>query len=292
MSDQISTALVKQFHSNFILLAQQKGSRLRNAVRVEPINAEDGFYDQIGASDGADIVDRHGDTQYAITPHDRRKVTPIPWQWADLIDKQDKVRMLGDPQSTYLQAAVAAAGRRIDDHIIAAAFGTAYTGKTGGTPVTFPTAATNVVPVNLGGSAEGMTVAKLIRAKALLWAYDVDEDIPLHCAMTGAQFEDLLNEQKATSSDYASVKALVRGEINTFLGITFHRSERLLQTADPYDRCPMWAQDGILLALAEDVITKIDLLPQKRYTTQVYCQMDMGATRMEESKVIEILCTP
>jgi hypothetical protein len=290
MSDQITTALVKGFRANFTLLAQQKKSRLRMAVREEPLTGEDDFFDRVGAADGADITSRHGDTQYASTPHDRRKVYAIGWEWADLIDKPDKVRMLGDPQSTYVQAAVASAGRRIDDHIIAAFFGTAYSGKTGTTAITFPTGATNVVPVNLSGSNEGLTVNKLIRAKRLLWEYDVDEDIPLHIAVTGEQLEDLLKTTQVTSADYNSVKALVKGEIDTFMGMTFHRSQRLLTDTSSYRRVPVWAEDGVLLGIHTDVKVYIDVLPQKRHSTQVRVELDMGATRMEESKVVEIKC--
>ena len=86
MSAEITTALIKGFRANFEILSQQKKSRLRDSVREESLTGEDDYFDQIGAADGADITDRHGDTQYATTPHDRRKVSPIPWEWADLID--------------------------------------------------------------------------------------------------------------------------------------------------------------------------------------------------------------
>lgn len=166
-------------------------SRFGDCVRNEPINAEDGFYDQIGASDGTDITTRHADTQFANTPHARRKVTPIPWQWADLIDRADKVRLLGDPQNAYLLAAHAARNRRKDDHIINAFFSNAYTGKTGTTPVSFPAA--NQVVVDLGGSAEGLTVNKLIRARKLLIDNDIElDEEEIYIAVNGKALEDLL----------------------------------------------------------------------------------------------------
>ena len=59
------------------------------------------------------------------TPHSRRMVTMDSWEWADLIDDADKVRMLIDPTSSYAKAAAAAMGRAMDDEIIAAATGTA-----------------------------------------------------------------------------------------------------------------------------------------------------------------------
>lgn len=290
MSDQISTALVKGFKKNFQLLCQQKVSLLRNAVREEPLTGEDDFFDQIGAADGADITERHGDTQYVVTPHSRRKCSAIPWEWADLIDKPDKVRLLGDPQSDYVKTAVAAANRRIDDHIIAAFFGTAYTGKTGATAVTYPTSATYVVPVNLSGSNEGMTLNKLIRAKKLLLALNNEPDASYHIAIAPYQLDDLLKITQIGSADYNTVKALVAGEIDKFMGFTFHVSNRLLTDTNSYRRLPCWAEDGVLLGVSADQDVMIDVLPSKRHSTQVRVTMDMGAVRMEEAKVVEIKC--
>ena len=62
-------------------------------------------------------------------------VTMDSYEWADLIDDADKVRMLIDPTSTYARAA-AAAMVAMDDAIIEAATGTAKTGKSGGTSTT------------------------------------------------------------------------------------------------------------------------------------------------------------
>lgn len=290
MSDQISTALVKGFKRNFQLLCQQKTSVLRNAVREETLTGEDDFFDQIGAAEGADITDRHGDTQYAVTPHSRRKCSAIPWEWADLIDKPDKVRMLGDPQSDYVKTAVAAANRRIDDHIIGAFFGTAYTGKTGTTAVTYPTSATYVVPVNLSGSTEGMTLNKLIRARKLLLALNNEPDANYHICISPYQLDDLLKITQIGSADYNTVKALMAGEIEKFMGFTFHVSNRLLTDGNGYRRLPCWAEDGVLLGVSADQDVMIDVLPQKRHSTQVRVSIDMGAVRMEEAKVVEIKC--
>lgn len=47
MSTQITTAFVNQFSANVSLLAQQRGSLLRKAVRVETVNGEKAFFDQV-----------------------------------------------------------------------------------------------------------------------------------------------------------------------------------------------------------------------------------------------------
>ena len=51
------------------------------------------------------------------------------YEYADLIDSQDRVRTLIDPTSSYAIAAAYALGRAVDDEIIAACTGTAYTGE-------------------------------------------------------------------------------------------------------------------------------------------------------------------
>ena len=54
--------------------------------------------------------------------------------------------------------------------------------------------------------------------------------------------------------------------------------------------CIAFAQDGITLAVGKDVSARIDERADKSYATQVYYCMSIGATRMEEEKVVEIKC--
>ena len=67
------------------------------------------------------------------TPHSRRQVALSDYEWGDLVDDQDQVRLLINPTSTYAQAAAAALGRSMDDVCISAFLGTANTGVAGGT---------------------------------------------------------------------------------------------------------------------------------------------------------------
>jgi hypothetical protein len=140
MSTQVTTAFVNQFSSNIQMLSQQMGSLLRNAVDVESVNGEKAFFDQVGAAAAQLRTTRHADTPLIDTPHSRRMVTMSDYEYADLIDDQDKIRMLVDPTSTYSRAAAAAMGRAMDDVIITAALGDALTGKDGGTTTAFDTA--------------------------------------------------------------------------------------------------------------------------------------------------------
>ena len=283
MSTQITTAFSQQFSANVQLLSQQTGSILRGGVSEEAVTGEKAFFDQVGAAAAVKRTSRHQDTPMVETPHSRRMVTMDSYEWADLIDDADKVRMVIDPTSTYARAAAAAMGRAMDDAIIEAATGTAKTGKSGGTSTTM-LAAHQIA----NGSAD-LTLAKLIEAKKTLDLASVDPSIPRHIAVGPDQIEALLNSTTVTSSDFNTIKALVQGEINTFLGFQFHVSTRLAKSGN-IRTCFAWAEDGIKLAVGKDVMSRIDERSDKSYSTQVYYCATFGATRMEEEKVVQIDC--
>ena len=91
-----------------------------------------------------------------------------------------------------------------------------------------------------------------------------------------------------TSADYNSVKALVSGQIDTFLGFKFIRSQRLGTDSTPSRQCLAFTKSAIGLALGADIQTKISERADKNYATQVFLSMTIGATRIEEEKMVEI----
>jgi len=107
---------------------------------------------------------------------------------------------------------------------------------------------------------------------------------------TSKQMSDLLALEKVTSSDYASIKALVQGEINTYLGFNFIRTERLGLDGSSNRQVLAFTQSGIGLAVGSDVSTRISERADKNYATQVFLSMTIGATRIEDEKVVEIAC--
>jgi hypothetical protein len=286
MSTQITTAFVSQFSSNIQMLSQQMGSLLRNAVDVETVTGEKAFFDQVGSAAAVLRTSRHADTPLIETPHSRRMVTMSDYEYADLIDDQDKVRLLVDPTSTYSRAAAAAMGRAMDDAIIAAALGTALTGKDGSTSTVFATATNQIA-----AGATGLTLAKLISAKEVLDAGDVDPSIPRYIVVSPKQITNLLNSTTVTSSDFNTVKALAMGEINSFVGFNFIVSNRLGVDGSSARRVIAFAGDGIKLAIGREPVARIDERADKSYATQIYYAMTLGSTRMEEKKVVEVLCT-
>jgi len=74
MSSQVQVAFNAMYSANIMLLVQQKGSRLKDAVRQEMVTGEIAYFDQIGAGSAIKRQSRHADTPLTETPHARRQV--------------------------------------------------------------------------------------------------------------------------------------------------------------------------------------------------------------------------
>ena len=292
MSTQVTTHFVQQYTTNVQLLLQQKGSKLRNAVGVGSYTGKAAkAIEQVGPVTAQKRTIRHGDTPLIGTPADARWVFPVDYEWADLIDDQDKLRMLIDPQSSYAQNGAYALGRAMDDEIISAFFATSKTGENGSTNTVFDTANQQIAATFGSTGATGLNISKLREAKKILMANEVDIDNdPLFVIITAEQHDDLLNEAQAISLDYNTRPVLVDGKITAFMGFNFIHTERLGVDGSSYRRVPAFAKSGMHLGMWNDINTMISERADKGYATQVYVKGTFGATRTEEKKVVEILC--
>lgn len=298
MSTQIDTALVQTYKRNIELKFQQRVSRLRPYVRVESQNAEFDFYDRIGPTDAIEVLTRHGDTPLVSTPHDRRRVGMRDFDWGDLIDRKDKLRMLADPTSPYVMNGVSALSRKMDDVMIEAGFGTAYSGKTGSTAVVFSAASEVAVNYVETGTAanSNLTVGKLRRIRYLMEkAEALDEDamlggaFDLCIAVDPSQKQALLRDPQVTSTDYNNVRALVDGKVDTYMGFKFIMLNRL-PVASNIRSCMAWERNGLLLAVADDIMVDVGPRRDKRMSTQIYIKGSFSATRMWEEKIVRVKC--
>lgn len=286
MSNEILDWSVIDYKSTVDHLLQQKGSKFRDKVMVESFTGKSGVpLNQVGNVTAQQRTTRHADTPLIETPHDRRWVYPTDWEWADLIDDQDKLRVIADPTSPYAINGAYAIGRAMDDAIIYAATGTANTGEDGTTSTVFPAGQTAAT------TAGGLTIAKLREAMQLFIGAEVDVDNEeLFCAIGAQQHDDLLGETQAVSLDYTNMPVLVDGRIRSFMGFNFVDSQRLdLSGTDRTVVC--WAKSGLCLGVWNDLEVKISERDDKSYATQVYVKGTFGATRLEEQKVVAITCS-
>ncbi len=300
----ITTAFVKQYAANIYLLSQQLGSKFSALVRQESItSAEEAYWDTLGTVAAQEKTIRHGPTPNNEQSHGRRRCTPKDYNTASLLDNEDKLKMIIDPTNMYARTQAAALGRTKDDVIIEAALGTALEGKTGATQVEFKDDS-----ISIGGTAAGAavttlgtlaavgTVADIDLGKILVMAQifndaDVDPDIPKYWAVSPKCINDMLAIQQVSSADYNTVRGLVDGKIDTYMGFKFFWTNRLTKdavTSTAY-RTIAWAQDGIILGTGLEVKSRIDERNDLSYAIQVYSEMSLGAVRMEGAKVHECL---
>ena len=292
MSVQITTAFVEQYKGNVEHLVQQKGSRLRDCVSLETVTGKNAYFEQIGSTSAQQRTSRHADTPRMDTPHARRRVSLVDYDWADLIDSEGRVRMLIDPPGPYSTACANAMGRSMDDVIVAAADGTAYTGVAGGTSTAYAAAMTVDVQVGISPAGDtGLNIGKLRAAKKNLDANEAEDD-DRYMIINAMQLSNLLAETEITSSDFNTVKALVAGEVNTFMGFMIKRTERIAVDSNSDDKVLYWQKSGMKLAVGAEPTVKISERADKNYATQVFTSMSIGATRMQEELVGYIECHP
>ncbi len=289
MSTEVNKAFVNKYRSNFIHLAQQKGARLRNFVRVnEGVVGKADHFDRLGSTAAQKMTSRHADTPLISTPHSRRKVVMEDYNWADLVDKADKIKMLSDPGSEYMTAGVWAMGRTIDDLILAAMTGNAT--SVSSTDATSSVALPSAQKIAHGSA--GMTMAKLREARKILRAADIDQDEDLYLAISADKIDDLFAESGTPiiSVDYNEKKPLVEGSISYFMGFNLIHTERLGNDSNDNQQVMAWAKSGVGLSIGQNIETKISERPDKNYSMQVYAQMSLGASRIQDNHVVEIAC--
>ena len=108
MANTIEKSHVEQFKANVIHLASQKMSRLRSTAMEESITGKIHNFERVGSAAAVKKLSRHSSTPVLDVPHSRRKVSLDDYQWGDVIDAEDKIRMLISPESAYAREGAAA----------------------------------------------------------------------------------------------------------------------------------------------------------------------------------------
>lgn len=283
MSNTITTAFVRQFNSNVTFLYQQRGSKLRGLLREKRTNARYDFFERIAPTTAVKKTVRHGDTPLVNSQHSRRRAEMVDYEWADLVDKQDEVRILIQPTSTYAMNAAMSMGRAFDDEAILAFTAAAREGEEGATSTAFPTG--NII--NDGGGGTGLTVAKLQEAKLRMDNGDVDDDMRWY-ASSPEGLIDLLADPQVTSADFNTVRALVAGTVNgPYMGFMYVRSTRLPIAANIRETYA-WHMNAMGMIVGMDFTTRISERDDKSYSTQVYLAGTFGGVRILDEGVFVV----
>jgi hypothetical protein len=259
-------------------LAQQKYSKLINTIYLKPnVRGKTFFQDQIGQWNMEVKGGRNTQTPNNDPVLGRRMGIMVDYHDNRLLDRGDELRSISDPRSAYTIAAASSLGRQMDDTIIGGLLGLSYTGETGTTTVT----AGNIILA----TAASLTLARVVAAKEVFDNNDVEmEDRTF--VVTPEALDSLLNQTEATSADFNSVKALIRGEIDTWMGFKWIMSTRLAVASASTLIGIAYQKYGLCAAMAENPLVRTDEREDLSYSWQVYYELNMGATRLEEDRVV------
>ena len=290
MSLGIITNVFKQeFKSNLELLSQQMGSRFVSAVTNETISGKKSrVLNQIAARVAQLKTSRHQDLNAVDSQYDARWITPKTYFDGEFIDNDDILRSVVDPSSAVAKSLALGMERKKDQIINDAFWANADTGEDGSTSTAFLSTQVVAVTVGGGGSATGLNLAKLIEARKILEANNVDlEREAVYCGINAKQHADLLQVTQAVSLDFRDKPVLENGRIKHFMGINFIPYQDL-SSDGTYTRIPLWVPSGMafgaLKGIESDIVEKDDSINTK--ILKVW--MDCGATRLDEKKVVEI----
>ena len=208
MSVTVNVAHVHAYTREIHRLAEQSVTKLRASVRVKSgIVGKTYNFERLGPSDLVTIT-RHSPTPILNPEHSRRRLTLSDRGGAILLDKQDQVRMLIQPQNDYAMNHAEAINRYYDDLIIAAAVGNSQA-------VDAADAVTNVaLPAGqiIVDGGTGLTFAKVNQALRILNAAQVPYG-DRTAVISSWGLEDLLATTQATSADFVNLKAIQEGKL-------------------------------------------------------------------------------
>lgn len=278
MAISISNAFVTLFDTE-VKQAYQADAVLRNTVRLRTgVTASTHKFPKIGSGVAQVRIPQTDVTPLNVT-YSQATVTLGDWIAAEYSDIFNQAKVNFDERQELVQVVSKAIGRRADQLVIdaLAASSTSLT-----------------VSNDIGGTDTNMNVAKLREAQRLLNAGNVpmeDRYILIHAS----NLSNLLSETSVTSSDFNTVKALVQGELDTFLGFKFitigDRSEGGLTGGGSGQDRVVYAYHKNAIGMAEGmgIRSEINYIPEKT-SWLVSSMFSAGATAIDAGGVVAITC--
>lgn len=283
-------AATQAFNANLHMLAQQKTSKLMDCVRAENMTTKSEFFDRVGGIRMLARTSRHQDTAFTPLPFSRRRVDALDFEASDIIDKEDVIKSLVNPQSATVERFVQACNFNMDATIVAALAGNAVA-----TDSDF--SVTNVaLPAGqkIANGSTNMNVAKIKDAVKILGNNDVDlAEEPVYLAINYNMYRTLLSSSEFINRDYklsAPLEINIKS-LNEFLGVNIRIiSKDLLPKSGNIGSAFMFTKSSLVLGLNNKYSTEALQDPTKGGSIRVITKQSIGAVRMEEEKVVQIDC--
>jgi len=273
----------QQYSENIMPLAQQGASKLLHSVYLKNnITGEHFYQDQIGQWTMSDKVGDNPATPQSSPNLSRRRATIITKHNGVLLDKSANLKILSDPKASYTESAQKSLGRAIDAEIIRALGATSNTGKEGAGSVALPASQ------KIADSGVGLTFAKVRDARKILNRNDVESE-DCYFVVSPDGISDLLTSPEAASSDYNTINAIQNGGFDgkMWMGFKWIMSTQAPKTLT-IRTCYAYHKNGLCLGMAEAPKVRIDERADLSYSWQIYYTLEMGATRLEEERVVQV----
>lgn len=275
MSKFLSNAAIQEFDSE-VKHAYQQGGKLRSCVTVRTNVTGDAYkFTRMGKG-----LANQKATQADVTPmdieHSRQTATMQNWNAPEYTDIFDQAEVNFD-EKQELAKTIAMALTRREDQVIIDSWGA----------VTYSATPANIDQgFQIANGGTGLTVAKLRAAASALSDRGVDES-ERYIAYTAADRDSLLGETEVTSSDYNTVKALVQGDIDTFVGFKFKLIETRAEGGLPSGVNYAWHKSSTGYAVGIDMKTTIDWVAHKT-SWLANGMLKSGAVAREAAGLVEI----
>ena len=276
MAINLSTAFVTLFDAE-VKQAYQASAVLRPAVRIRSgVEGSTYKFPKIGKGVAQVRIPQTDVTPLNVT-YSQVTATLSDYIAAEYSDIFMQAKVNFDERRELVKVVSNAIGRRQDQLILDALTASSATS----------------VSNDIGGTDTNMNVAKLRSAAQTLNANNVPMD-NRHIIIHASSLASLLSETAVTSSDFNTVKALVQGEINTFLGFTFHvlgdRTEGGLIKDGSNDRtCFAFHKDAVGLAEGIAPKTEINYVPEKT-SFLIASMFSAGAVAIDDEGIVKIVC--
>lgn len=283
MTDTVTRQFVTQFDTALRLASQQKESRLRaTVVDRGTIEGSSFTINNLGAVEMDENTTRHGDTIWSDIDHTARIVPMRDFFKALPLDKADVPKMKVNPVTggQYMQTLIAARNRKVDQIIYEAALGIINTVDNSTGPYSLP--AGQIIAA--GGT--GLTKAKIIQAKSILFGNENDEE-EAYFLYDALALQQILADTTLTSADYMAGKMLQNGTLaGSWLGFNWIHYERMDKTGG-VRKTAAYTKDAIHFGTGFEE-GNVAVRHDKKDTTQVSMAGSYGAGRQDELKVVQV----
>jgi hypothetical protein len=252
-----------------------------------------------------------GDKLYSHTQTERRILKPSFFEFAEVFDpRHEKAWMRAvSPDSSYTRNVMAAFNRKKDE-TIALAYDSAVTlegEKVTGTAAVNATTSEKTIYLGdarlaaAGGVTTGgkLDLGSLILASRLL--NQEGHRGRRFAAVHPLGLEMLLADTNITSADYNSIRLLMRGEIDSFMGFEWRISPEVPTiTVQPLSGSTttdqetgygayFYTEDAMVFGMTNDVRIRFDEIPSRGYALQAYHEFGVGAVRMDENAIVRVM---